>query len=74
MTDESILARSIDELLGRKPKGHFRIETVGDRVVITVHRPGKPEEHILCVSPGHANQVRQSLTDKGMTGLVGDSL
>lgn len=65
---------SIDDVLALKPKGVFRIENIGGRSVITIHRPGEPEEVIFCLSPGHANQVRQKLTDEGMTGLVGDSL
>jgi hypothetical protein len=65
---------SIDDVLALKPKGVFRIENIGRRTVITVHRTGEPEEVIICMSPGHANRVRQELTDAGMTGLVGDSL
>lgn len=65
---------SIEDVLALKPKGVFRIETVGGRTIITVHRPGEPEAVIFCRSPGHANQVRQTLTDQGMTGLVGDAL
>lgn len=65
---------NLDEVLALKPKGVFKIDNVGGRTIITVHRPGQPEEVIFCLSPGHANQVRQALTDKGMTGLVGDAL
>lgn len=65
---------NLEDVLALKPKGVFRIANAGGRTVITVHRPGEPEEVILCLSPGHANQVRQRLTDQGMTGLVGDSL
>lgn len=65
---------NIEDVLALKPKGVFRVENILNRTIITVHRPGQPEEVILCLSPGHANQVRQSLTDEGMTGLVGDAL
>lgn len=62
---------SIDDLLARKPAGHFRVEHMPNgRAVITVHRTGEPEEVIFCVSPGHANQARMQLTDAGLTGFV----
>lgn len=67
-------ARTMDEFLALKPKGHFRIENIGGRAVITVNRPGELEEIILCVSIGHANQVRQQLSDEGLIGFVEDSL
>ena len=63
-------ARSTDELLDRKRGGYFRIEAVGGRQIITVHRVGEPEEVILCVSPGHANQMCMALTDEGLAGFV----
>ena len=69
-----ILARSIDEFLLLKPKGHFRIIAEGGRQIIVVNRPNDFEERILCVSPGHANQVRQRLSDEGLTGLVEGAL
>ena len=69
-----IVARTIDEFLQLKPKGHFRIVWYDGRMVIIVNRPDDVEERILCVSPGHANQVRQRLTDEGLTGLVEGSL
>lgn len=65
-----VIARNIDEFLALKPKGHFRISSHAGRMLITVNRPDDLEEVILCVSPGHANQVRQRLTDEGLTGLV----
>ncbi|OWJ72521.1 hypothetical protein CDV50_04940 [Haematobacter massiliensis] len=60
----------LDRLLALKPKGVFRTEAVNGRWIITINRPGEPEEYILCVSPGHANQARMALTDAGMCGLV----
>lgn len=67
--------RDISDLLLIKPKGVFEIQSApSGRSVIFVHRPGQPEETIFCISPGHANQVRQKLTDEGLTGLVGDAL
>lgn len=68
-----IIARSLDELLLLKPKGHFRITIISGQSAILVNRPGQPEETIFCLSPGHANQVRQSLSDEGLTGLVEDN-
>lgn len=65
---------SLDELLARKPKGSFRIEAVNGRAIITVHRPGQLDETIFCLSPGHANQVRQVLSDQGLAGLVEGAL
>lgn len=66
--------RNIDDLLLIKPKGVFEIQTVGGQTTITIYRPGKPEEYIICLSPGDANRRRQELTDQGLTGLVGDAL
>lgn len=65
----------IEGLLLLKPKGVFEIQpTPGGRAVVSIYRPGEPEEQVFCVSRGHANQVRQELSDAGMTGLVGYSL
>ena len=61
---------SIEDMLALKKRGHYRIEAVRGRLVITVRRPGEPIERILCASPGHAKQVRQSLTDEGLCGFV----
>lgn len=68
------IIQDIDDALMAKPKGYYRIVTLLGRTIITVHRPGELEETIFCLSPGHANQVRQSLTDEGMCGLNGDAL
>ncbi len=65
--------RDIDDLLLIKPKGVFEIQTGGGETTITIHRFGQPAEYITCISPGHANRIRQELTDQGMTGLVGDA-
>lgn len=71
----SVNFRDIQDLLLIKPKGVFEIQTAPNgRPVVFVYRPGQPEETIFCLSPGHANQVRQELSDEGMTGLVGDAL
>ena len=64
------VACSIDELLARKTGGHYRIQAVGGRILLTVQRPGEHAETISCASPGHANQVRQTLSDEGLTGYV----
>jgi len=62
---------SIDDLLARKPAGHFRVKHMQNgRAIFSVHRTGEPEEIIFCVSPGHANQARMQLTDEGLTGFV----
>ena len=61
---------SITEFLARKKKGFFRIDMLAERAIITVHRNGEPEVVIFCASPGHANQVRQALTDEGLTGYI----
>ncbi|QEU07343.1 hypothetical protein [Paracoccus yeei] len=71
----SVNFRDINDLLAIKPKGVFEIQTgANGRPVIFVYRPEQPEETIFCLSPGHANQVRQQLSDEGLTGLVGDAL
>lgn len=62
--------KSIDDLLALKPGGHYRIEAVAGRQVITVHRVGEPLEVIFCLSAGHANQVRLALSDEGLAGFV----
>ncbi|AJE47175.1 hypothetical protein [Celeribacter indicus] len=64
----------LDDVLALKPKGVFRVENVRGRTIITVNRPGELEEIILCLSPGHANQVRMALSDQGLTGLVAEAL
>lgn len=64
----------LDDLLLLKPKGVFEIQNVNGRAQITVYRFGEPDEIIPCASMGHANQVRQRLTDQGMFGLVGSAL
>lgn len=71
----SLNYRNIDDLLLLKPNGVFEIQDAPKgRSTITVYRPGQLEEVIFCVSPGHANQVRQELTDQGMCGLNGGAL
>jgi len=60
----------IDDLMRLKPRGFYRIETSADGITITVCRAGKPIEIIRCLSPGHVNQVRQRLTENGLTGLI----
>lgn len=67
--------RDIDILLLLKPKGVYEIQTAPNgKPVIIVHRPDRLEETIFCLSPGHANQVRQELTDEGLVGLVENAL
>lgn len=70
----SIIQEIDDALMGGKPKGYYRITTTDGHTIITIHRPRKPVETVFCLSPGHANQVRQKLTDQGMCGLNGDAL
>ncbi|MDS9468706.1 hypothetical protein RGQ15_14160 [Paracoccus sp. MBLB3053] len=65
---------SLADRLSMRPKGWFHIEKAEGRDVITVHRPDALDEVIICVSPGHANQVRQQLSDAGLTGLVEGAL
>ncbi|MBD3738851.1 MAG: hypothetical protein IE938_20650 [Pseudomonas balearica] len=65
--------RNLEEALLLKPDGLFEMQTFNGNVQIVVHRFGEPDEIIPCLSPGHANQVRQRLTDQGMVGLVGDA-
>lgn len=60
---------SIEEMLALKKAGHFRIETVNGRQVVTITRPGEPVERFVCPSPGIANQLRLQLAD-GMAGFV----
>lgn len=61
---------SVDDFLSLKARGFFRIETVDGRPVVTIHQLGEPVQRIACASPGHANQVRQALSDMGLTGYV----
>lgn len=65
---------TLDDFLASKRKGFYRVETLAGRTILTVHRTGQLEEFILCLSPGHANQVRQSLTDEGLCGLIEGAL
>lgn len=61
---------SLEESLGLKPRGWFKIDLLADPITITVNCPGQPENTIICASPGHANQLRQELSDAGMAGLI----
>ena len=61
---------ALEKTIGRRVKNFFLVETVAGRTVITVHRSSAPPEVILCLSPGHANQVRMRLSDQGLPGLV----
>lgn len=63
----------VDHLRTRKG-GWFHVEAVNGRAIITVLRPGQLDEVIFCLSLGHANQVRQSLSDQGLAGLVEGAL
>jgi hypothetical protein len=58
------------EELVRRRKGHFTIAGVEAGWLVTIHRRGQPVEKRLCASQGHANQVRQVLTDEGLLGFV----
>lgn len=62
--------RNLDDLLLLQPKGVFEIQTVSGHPQIVIHRFGEPDEIIVCASLGHANQMRQALSDEGMIGLV----
>lgn len=64
------IIQDIDDILSGKPKGYFRIQTVNGNTVITIKRNKQPEQTIFCLSPGHANQVRQRLSDEGLCGMV----
>lgn len=69
-----MVALTMDEFLILKKKGHFRVQNVDGRPVITVHRTGQLEETIFCLSPGHANQVKIQLSDEGLTGFIEGAL
>lgn len=60
----------IPDMLELKPKGHFRVWLSEGRWIVTVHRPSLPPQHLVCFSIGHANQIRQALTDEGLAGYV----
>ncbi|WP_243698585.1 hypothetical protein [Paracoccus alkanivorans] len=70
----AIARLSLADSLSLKPQGYFRIETRFGETTITVHRPGELEQVIICLSPGHANQLRQELSDAGMCGLIEGAL
>lgn len=67
------LIRSLDDLLAIKPKGHFRISSIGGQTYLIVHRPGEEPQSYRCASPGIANQARPFQTDQGMAGYVEDA-
>lgn len=60
--------------LSLRKKGWFHIEGYGRQPVLTIHRPGEPDQTFVCRSSGHANQLRQALTDQGLAGLVEGAL
>lgn len=65
---------SMADRLSSRSSGWYHVFAIDGRIVVSVHRPGLLEEHIFAASPGHANQIRQSLTDEGMAGLVEGAL
>lgn len=71
---DAIAMLGLGDTLRLKPKGWYHVEPGDGWIKITIYRPGKPEEVVLCVSPGHANQVRLELSDQGMAGLIEGAL
>lgn len=67
---DAIATLKLEQSLRLKPKGWYHIEPEENWLKITIHRPGHPEEVILCLSPGHANRLRQELSDQGLAGLI----
>lgn len=67
---DTIASLKLEDSLWLKPKGWFQIETRDGETTLTVYPPGEPEYVIICLSPGHANQLRQELSDAGMAGLI----
>lgn len=71
---DAIARLGLEKTLLLKPKGYYRIDTEDGQTTITVCRPGEPEEYLLCASLGHANRVRQHLSDQGMAGFIEGAL
>lgn len=70
----AIASLGLEATLTLKPQGWFRVETNDGMIMLVVHRPGCSPETTLCLSPGHANQLRLSLSDEGMAGLIEGAL
>lgn len=70
----AIASLGLENTLRLKPKGWYHVASEDGQITITIHRPGEPEEVVFCLSPGHANQVRQSLSDQGLAGLIEGAL
>lgn len=70
---EAIASLGLGTTLRLKPKGYYRISADGARTLISIHRPGEPDTFVTCVSPGHANRVRQELSDMGLAGFIEDA-
>lgn len=68
-----MIVNSIDDFLLLKKRGHYRIATIDGRTAIIIYRPGEDAQTYFCASPGVANQLRQYLTDQGMTGFAEDA-
>lgn len=66
----AIATLGLEKTLRLKPKGWYHIEPEEGWIKVTIHRPGHSEEVVLCLSPGHANRVRQELSDQGLAGLI----
>lgn len=66
----SFASLKLEEVLWLKPKGWFHTQTQNGQTTISVYRPDEPDQIITCLSVGHANRVRQALTDMGMTGYI----
>lgn len=61
---------SLGDRLNIRPEGWFHIRKVEGQTVIDIYRNGSLDEVVTCISLGHANRVRQKLTDMGMGGLA----
>ena len=67
---DTIASLKLEDSLWLKPKGWFQIDIRAGETTLTVYPPDRPEYEIVCLSPGHANQLRQELSDAGMAGLI----
>lgn len=67
---EAFASMSLADRLNIRPSGWFHIHEIEGQTVIDIYRDGELDEVVVCISPGHANRVRQKLTDLGMAGLI----
>ena len=51
-------------------RSNFVVTVVDGGWKVTIRPRRRPDEIVMCTSPGEMNRLRQKLTDEGFVGLV----